>query len=216
MLPTPWAGSRFSTVQRGFCRPLPRSRPRIQACAPQLTRQSPASHCLPADHTCPEVMSSLLGSSLPHPLPHPLPTPTLDWLLDCSVLHEGLLPFLPLHMCGVPAPGRSIAGDKLPAPWTLEAKGRAETPVPSQRGGSAVGGALGWRRVAMACQVPSETPSWRVRLPPDPGLGKPEPILSQGRPASCGRALGSPSSPTDSWWARPSDSQLCSCWNLFF
>lgn len=117
-------------------------------------------------------MSSLLGSSLPHPSLTPSPPATLDWLLDCSVLHEGLLPFLPLHMCGVPAPGRSIAGDKLPAPWTLEAKGRAETPVPSQRGGSAVDGGLGWKRGAMACQVPSETPSWRVRLPPRPWTGE--------------------------------------------
>lgn len=67
--------------------------------------EPPTSHFLPADHTCPEVMSSLLGSSLlPHPLLPPTP-PTLDRLLDCSVLHEGLLPFLSLHVClGCPLP----------------------------------------------------------------------------------------------------------------
>ena len=86
------------------------------------------------------------------------------------MLHKG-------WVCGVPAPGRSVAGDELPAPWTAEAKGRAETLFRVE--GEALLWSEPWARGAerMACWVPSETPSWGVRSPPEPGLGKAEPSL---------------------------------------
>ena len=98
MLPMPWAGSRFSTVQRGSAGPSLALDPESGLCTPTDPPEPPTSHCLPADHTCPEVTSSLLGSSLPHPLPHPLPTPY-------SGLASGLLR-TPRGLAALPASAR--------------------------------------------------------------------------------------------------------------